>query len=46
MNTLKDLYSVVKFLRLSGGLDRLELFNAAIIRPVNQGSEDANVIRK
>ncbi|KAI9667568.1 MAG: hypothetical protein M1821_000384 [Bathelium mastoideum] len=44
VNTLKDLYSIARFLRLTGGLDRYELFNAAIIRPVNQGSEDANVI--
>ena len=44
MNTLKDLYSIVKFLRLSGGLDRFELFNAAIIRPINQGSENASVV--
>ena len=44
MNTLKDLYSIVKFLRLSGGLDRYELFNAAVIRPINQGNEDASVV--
>lgn len=39
INTLKDLYSLAKFLRLSGGLDRFELFNGALIRPVNQGDE-------
>ncbi|KAF2759342.1 hypothetical protein EJ05DRAFT_451626 [Pseudovirgaria hyperparasitica] len=37
INTLKDFYSLTKFIRLSGGLDRFELFNAAIIRPVNAG---------
>jgi len=42
INTLKDLFSLVKFLRLSGGLDRFELFNAALIRPVNQGSEQGS----
>ncbi|OJD35014.1 snf2 family helicase [Diplodia corticola] len=39
INTLKDLYSLAKFIRLSGGLDRFELFNGALIRPVNQGDE-------
>jgi SWI/SNF-related matrix-associated actin-dependent regulator of chromatin subfamily A3 len=39
INTLKDLFSLVKFLRLSGGLDKYEIFNAALIRPVNQGSD-------
>jgi SWI/SNF-related matrix-associated actin-dependent regulator of chromatin subfamily A3 len=39
INTLKDLFSLVKFLRLSGGLDKYEIFNAALIRPINQGSE-------
>jgi SWI/SNF-related matrix-associated actin-dependent regulator of chromatin subfamily A3 len=41
VNSLKDLFSLVKFLRLSGGLDRFELFNGAIIRPLNQGQEKA-----
>jgi SWI/SNF-related matrix-associated actin-dependent regulator of chromatin subfamily A3 len=41
INTLKDLYSLVKFMRLSGGLDRYELFNSALIRPVTQGNEQA-----
>ncbi|KAL9074423.1 MAG: hypothetical protein Q9157_004383 [Trypethelium eluteriae] len=44
VNTLKDLYSIARFLQLSGGLDRYELFNQAIIRPVNQGDENASVI--
>jgi SWI/SNF-related matrix-associated actin-dependent regulator of chromatin subfamily A3 len=33
---------MVKFLRLSGGVDRYELFNSALIRPVNQGSEQGH----
>jgi SWI/SNF-related matrix-associated actin-dependent regulator of chromatin subfamily A3 len=37
INNLKDLYSLVRFLRLSGGLDNLDIFNSAIIRPVTQG---------
>ncbi|OCK96812.1 uncharacterized protein K441DRAFT_694830 [Cenococcum geophilum 1.58] len=44
INTLKDLFSLVKFLRLSGGLDRFELFHGAIIRPVNQGDNRGNFL--
>ncbi|OCK82728.1 hypothetical protein K432DRAFT_292616 [Lepidopterella palustris CBS 459.81] len=39
INTLKDLYSLVKFLRLSGGIDRWELFQSAIVRPVHHGDD-------
>ncbi|KAJ9641804.1 hypothetical protein H2199_005017 [Coniosporium tulheliwenetii] len=42
VNTLKDLYSLVKFLRLTGGIERFELFHGAIARPVNQGDERGN----
>lgn len=44
INTLKDLYSLAKFIRLSGGLDRFELFNGALIRPVNQGEEHGSFL--
>lgn len=44
VNTLKDLYSLAKFLRLTGGLDRFELFNGALIRPVNQGEEHGSFL--
>ncbi|EKG14829.1 SNF2-related protein [Macrophomina phaseolina MS6] len=44
INTLKDLYSLAKFIRLSGGLDRFELFNGALIRPVNQGDEHGSFL--
>jgi SWI/SNF-related matrix-associated actin-dependent regulator of chromatin subfamily A3 len=42
INNLKDLYSIVKFLRLSGGLDSYDLFNRALIRPVNAGSDSGS----
>jgi SWI/SNF-related matrix-associated actin-dependent regulator of chromatin subfamily A3 len=42
INNLKDLYSLVRFLRLSGGLDNLDIFNSAIIRPVTQGDPQGN----
>ncbi|KAI4103934.1 MAG: hypothetical protein LQ339_004051 [Xanthoria mediterranea] len=44
INSLKDLYSLVRFLRLSGGLQRLEIFNGVLIRPLNQGSQDASLL--
>ncbi|KAH7402017.1 SNF2 family N-terminal domain-containing protein [Phaeosphaeria sp. MPI-PUGE-AT-0046c] len=42
INNLKDLYSLVRFLRLSGGLDSLEVFHGAIMRPVMQGDARGN----
>jgi SWI/SNF-related matrix-associated actin-dependent regulator of chromatin subfamily A3 len=42
INNLKDLYSLVRFLRLSGGLDSIEIFHGAIMRPVLQGDTQGN----
>ncbi|KAK7546073.1 SNF2 family N-terminal domain-containing protein [Phyllosticta citricarpa] len=44
INGLKDLFSLIKFLRLSGGLDQFELFNAALMRPVNQAQDHGNFL--
>ncbi|KAH7391880.1 SNF2 family N-terminal domain-containing protein [Pyrenochaeta sp. MPI-SDFR-AT-0127] len=44
INNLKDLYSQVRFLRLSGGLDSFEIFHGAIMRPVLQGDVQGNRI--
>ena len=44
VNNLKDLYSLVKFLQLSGGLERLEIFKSVLIRPLNAGNEEANLL--
>ena len=44
VNNLKDLYSLVKFLHLTGGLERLEIFNSVLIRPLNAGNEAANLL--
>ena len=44
INNLKDLYSLVRFINLSGGLERLEIFNAVLMRPLNQGSTDASLL--
>lgn len=42
INNLKDLFSLVRFLGLEGGLKELEVFHGAIIRPVSQGEERGN----
>ena len=44
INSLKDLYSLVRFLRLSGGLERLEIFNSVLIRPLKEGREEAGLL--
>ncbi len=44
VNTIKDLYSMLKFLRITGGLEKLELFNSILARPLTQGSPQADLI--
>ena len=44
VNSLKDLYSLVRFLRLSGGLERLDIFNSVLIRPLKAGYEEASLL--
>lgn len=44
VNSLKDLYSMIKFLRMSGGLERFEIFNRCLMRPVNQGDSTGSLI--
>lgn len=44
VNTIKDLYSMIKFLGITGGLERLEIFNAILTRPLAVGSPDAELL--
>ncbi|OAP61228.1 hypothetical protein AYL99_03429 [Fonsecaea erecta] len=44
VNSLKDLYSHVKFLRLPGGLAEFELFNSTLIRPLKHGDPGARLL--
>ncbi|ERF68176.1 hypothetical protein EPUS_05257 [Endocarpon pusillum Z07020] len=44
VNNLKDLYSHVKFLRLTGGLEQLDIFNGTLIRPLKSGDPNATVL--
>ena len=41
INSLKDLYSILRFVGITGGLERLEYFNSLLIRPMGK-SRDAN----
>jgi len=44
INTLKDLYSQVRFLGLSGGLEDLAMFNSVLMRPLNNGEPEARLL--
>jgi SWI/SNF-related matrix-associated actin-dependent regulator of chromatin subfamily A3 len=44
INTIKDLYSMLKFIGITGGLERLEIFNAILTRPLTHGNRDADLI--
>ena len=44
VNNLKDLFSLVRFIGLTGGLERLEIFNSVLIRPLNQGDVNASLL--
>ena len=44
INNLKDLFSLVRFIGLTGGLERLEVFNSILIRPLNQGDMNASLL--
>ncbi|EQL33211.1 hypothetical protein BDFG_04655 [Blastomyces dermatitidis ATCC 26199] len=44
VNNLKDLYSQVKFLGISGGLEDLTVFNSAVIRPLTACDPNANLL--
>ncbi|TKA27402.1 hypothetical protein B0A50_05014 [Salinomyces thailandicus] len=44
VNSLKDLYSLLKFIRITGGLDQLEVFNSVLIRPLKAGDASATYL--
>lgn len=46
VNNLKDLYSLVKFIGLTGGLQQQDVFSSVLIRPLNQGDADAAILLK
>lgn len=44
VNSLKDLQSHIKFLRLTGGLEQPDIFSGALVRPLNQGRPEASIL--
>ena len=44
INSLKDLYSQVRFLGLSGGLDDMSVFTSVLIRPLTYENPDARLL--
>ncbi|KAJ5398775.1 hypothetical protein N7465_009264 [Penicillium sp. CMV-2018d] len=44
INTLKDLYAQIRFLKFSGGLEDLRIFNSALIRPLTAGEPEARLL--
>ncbi|KAJ5134623.1 hypothetical protein N7526_005988, partial [Penicillium atrosanguineum] len=44
INTLKDLYSQVRFLGLTGGLADLAMFNSVLMRPLTNGEPEARLL--
>lgn len=44
VNSIKDLHSMVKFLKLTGGIENAEVFNTVITRPLAQGKHSAEVL--
>lgn len=44
INTLKDLYSQVRFLGLTGGLEDMAVFNSVLIRPLTAGEPEARLL--
>lgn len=44
VNSVKDLYSMLKFLRITGGLEKAELFNSILTRPLSHGDPQADLV--
>ncbi|USW47317.1 Putative helicase, Zinc finger, RING-type, Zinc finger, RING/FYVE/PHD-type, HIRAN [Septoria linicola] len=42
VNSLKDLYSLLRFLGISGGLAQLDVFNSVLVRPLKLGKRSAS----
>ena len=46
VNSLADLYSLLKFIGVTGGIERLDIFNQVLVRPIKNGTESAVVLLK
>lgn len=46
INSLKDLYSLLRFIGVTGGLEQLECYNSVLVRPLKRGDESATLLLK
>lgn len=44
INSLKDLYSLIRFIGLTGGLEKLEIYNSVLVRPLKGGDPSARAL--
>lgn len=44
INSLRDLYSLLRFVGITGGLEQLEVFSGVLVRPLKTGSVDATFL--
>lgn len=44
VNSLKDLYSLLRFIGVTGGLEQIEVFNSVLVRPLKQGDSSATFL--
>lgn len=44
VNSLRDLYSLLRFIGITGGLNQLEVFNSVLIRPLKNGDPSATFL--
>jgi len=46
VNKLEDMHSLIKFLRLRGGLEQKDVFSGTLVRPLKQGDANAAILLK
>ena len=44
INSLKDLYSLLRFIGITGGMEKLEVFNSVLVRPIKANDSSATAL--
>lgn len=44
INTVQDLYPMLRFLKITGGLERRDIFNSTLTRPIKAGNHHSEVL--
>ncbi|PPJ54891.1 hypothetical protein CBER1_06022 [Cercospora berteroae] len=44
VNSLKDLYSLLRFVGITGGLEQLDIFSSVLVRPLKLGTRDSSLL--